>query len=97
VIGLYSLSEGSVKRASEVLHRLLPSARVETNSDITATDRLRALAKRADIFAFAWRKSTHPAFYCAKEARGERGLLQVPGGGAASLVRSVMEQLQPPS
>lgn len=94
LIALYSLSEGSVKRASEVLRKHLPSARVEINSDTTATDRLRALAKRADIFAFAWKKSTHPAFYCAKDARGERDILHAPGGGAASLVKSVMDHLQ---
>jgi hypothetical protein len=95
LVGLYSLSENSAKRASEVLRTLLPGARIEINSDTTATDRLKKLAKRADIFVFAWKKSTHPAFYCVKDARVGQELLLSPGGGAASLVRSVVDSLQP--
>jgi hypothetical protein len=94
LIGLYSLSESSARRAVETLRTLLPSAKIELNADTAATERLRALAKHADIFVFAWKKSTHPAFHCVKDARQGRDLLMPAGGGAASLVRTVTEHLQ---
>lgn len=94
LIGIYTLARGAAVRAKEVLRELLPLARIELNEDIVATDRLKDLAKTADIFVFAWKKSTHQAFYCAKEARGAQELAMAAGGGAASLVRVVIESPQ---
>jgi hypothetical protein len=94
LVGIYTLSEAAGRRARELLGLLLPLARVELNSDLVATDRLEGLARSADIFAFAWRKSSHPAFYCAKAARGDRELAMPAGGGAASIVRTVLQCLQ---
>lgn len=93
LVGIYTLSEASGRRARELLRQLMPLARVEINSDLVATERLEGLARSADVFAFAWKKSSHPAFYCAKGARGERDLLMPLGGGAASIVRSVLEHI----
>ena len=86
LIAIYSLSEASGQRAKDAI-------RVELNSDPVATERLKSLARNAEIFVFAWKKSTHQAFYCAKDARGERGLVMPSGGGAASLVQAVLQQI----
>jgi len=93
LIGIYSLSESSGHRAREALHAVLPAARVELNSDTVATDRLRTLARSADVFVFAWKKSTHQAYYCAKDARGARDLVMPSGGGTASLVQAVLSKV----
>jgi hypothetical protein len=90
LVGIYTLSEASGRRARELLKQLMPSARVDLNSDLVATEKLECLARSADIFAFAWKKSSHPAFYCAKGVRGDRELLMPSGGGAASIVRAVL-------
>lgn len=94
LVGIYTLSETSGRRARELLNELIPLARVELNSDLVATEKLEHLARTADVFAFAWRESSHPAFYCAKGARGERELLMPSGGGTASIVRTVLEHLR---
>lgn len=94
VIGIYTLNEPAGQRAREVIERLLPSARVELSHATAATDRLRQLAKSADLFVFAWKTSTHQAFYCVKEARKDRDVIMPSGGGTASLVRSVLEQVR---
>ena len=91
VIGIYTLNEPAGQRARSVIEELLPAATVELNSDLAASDRLRHLARSADLFVFAWKTSTHQAFYCAKEARKGGDLIMPSGGGTASLVRSVLE------
>jgi hypothetical protein len=94
LVGIYTLSEAAGRRACDLLGLLMPLARVELNSDLVATQKLEGLARSADVFAFAWRKSSHPAFYCAKAARGDRELAMPPGGGAASIVRTVLEHVR---
>lgn len=94
VIGIYTLNEPAGQRARTAIERLMPSARVEVNSDTTASDRLRHLAKSADLFVFAWKTSTHQAFYCAKDARKDRDIIMPSGGGTASLVRSVLAEVR---
>lgn len=97
IVGIYTLSESSGQRAKLALKECLPSARVELNSDTVATDRLKSLAKNADIFVFSWKKSTHQAYYCVKDARGARGLVQPAGGGSASLIQAVLEKVSGPT
>jgi hypothetical protein len=94
VIGIYTLNEPAGQRAREIIEGLLPSAQVELSHATEATDRLRHLAKNADLFVFAWKTSTHQAFYCVKDARKDREVILPPGGGTASLVRSVMNAVR---
>lgn len=93
LIAIYSLARSAAHRARAILAQLMPRATVELNEDLVATERLRTLAKAADIFVFAWRKSTHQAYYCAKEARRDRELAMAPGGGTASIVRLVVDSI----
>lgn len=88
LIGIYTLTETAGHRAREVLRNLLPSAKVEVNGDGVATDRLRHLAAKADIFVFAWRSSKHQAFFCIKEYRGSRPLHMPAGKGSASILQA---------
>jgi hypothetical protein len=93
VIGIYTLNEPAGQRARAAIAQLMPGATVELNSDLTASDRLRHLARTSDLFVFAWKTSTHQAFYCVKEARKDRNIIMPVGGGTASLVKSVLEGL----
>jgi hypothetical protein len=94
VIGIYTLNEPAGVRARTTIEQLLPAARVELNGDLTASDRLRHLARTADLFVFAWRTSTHQAFYCVKDARKDRDIIMPAGGGTASLVKSVLDEIR---
>jgi hypothetical protein len=92
-IGIYSLTEGALQRSLDVLRKYYPRARVEVNNDHEATDRLRSLARNADVFVFAWRSSKHQAFYCIKSARTDREILMALGKGSASIIKCVIDKI----
>jgi S-adenosylhomocysteine hydrolase len=93
LIGIYTLTETAAIRARQFLRKLLPNARVEINSDLASTDRLKHLASNADIFVFAWKSSKHQAYYAAKDARGDRSTLLPLGKGSASILECVLAEL----
>ncbi|QKE37686.1 protein DpdD [Ferrovum myxofaciens] len=93
LIGIYTLTEGAGQRAKSILEKYFPDARVETNKDHAATDRLVALAKNADIFVFAWKSSKHQAYFCVKDARGAKEIVMPSGKGTASIVKSILERI----
>lgn len=93
LIGIYTLTETAAIRARQFLRKLLPNARVEINSDLASTDRLKHLASNADIFVFAWKSSKHQAYYAAKDARGDRNTLLPLGKGSASILECVLSEL----
>ena len=94
VIGIYTLNEAAGQRARSIIGAQLPEATVELNSDLVASEALRNLAKTADIFVFAWKTSTHQAYYCVKDARKNGEVVMPPGGGTASLVKAVLENIR---
>jgi hypothetical protein len=93
LIGIYTLTETAAIRARQFLRNLLPNARVEINSDLASTDRLKHLASSSDIFVFAWKSSKHQAYYAAKDARGDRETLLPLGKGSASILECVLGEI----
>jgi hypothetical protein len=93
LIGIYTLTESAALRARQFLRKILPNARVEINTDMASTDRLKQLASNADIFVFAWKSSKHQAYYAVKDARGDRATLLPLGKGSASILNCVFEEL----
>lgn len=92
-IGIYTLAESAGARAKIALEDLFPGCRVVVNSDLVATAQLSNLAKTAEIFVFAWKSSSHQAFYCVKDARVGNDLIWAPGKGTASILRAISEHL----
>jgi len=93
-IGLYTLTEAAGTRAKAALQELFPDCTVEINSDKVCTSSLSNLARTADIFVFAWRSSSHQAFFCVKDALGGRDPVYAAGKGTASLVHAVRNCVQ---
>ena len=93
-IVIYTLSESAGRRAKTMLQLMLPGSKVTINSDKVATKPLENLAKNADIFIFAWRSSTHPAFYCVKDHVDKNALIMAKGKGTSSIVSAVKEKLR---
>jgi hypothetical protein len=91
LIGIYTLTEAAAQRARATLLEMFPRVRVETNADQVASARLISLAKAADIFVFAWKSSSHQAYYCVKDAMKPREPILPTGKGTASLVRAVLD------
>jgi hypothetical protein len=93
-IGIYTLTEAAGARAKTALKELFPLCVVEVNSDTVSTSSLANLARTADIFVFAWRSSSHQAFFCIKEALSGRDPTYAPGKGTASIVNAVLSAVQ---
>jgi|GEM_PF-1158353 len=92
-IGLYTLAEAAGSRAKVALEKLFPGCKVTLNSDLVCTAQLSSLAKNSDFFVFAWKSSSHQAFYCIKDALRSGDPIWVPGKGTASILRAVVEHI----
>lgn len=92
-IGIYTLAESAGIRAKTALEEVFTGCKVVVNSDLVATTQLTSLAKTSDIFVFAWKSSSHQAFYCVKEALGGAIPIWAPGKGTASILRSIFDHL----
>ncbi len=93
-VAIYTLIGAAGQRAMTVLRRLFPSVNVWLNSDAVCSERLVALAKRADIFVFAWKSSKHQAYYCVKDNRPTNLPLILPQGkGSASILHAVLNAI----
>lgn len=90
-IGIYTLAEAAGVRAKAALENMYPGCRVEINSDLVCTEQLTSLAKGVDLFVFAWKCSSHQAFYCVKDAMVPREPVWAAGKGTASILRAVAE------
>ncbi|NEI59441.1 hypothetical protein GR200_30905 [Rhizobium leguminosarum] len=93
-IGIYTLVEAAGVRAKAELETMFPGVIVSVNGDLVATERLTNLATSADYFVFAWRSSSHAAYYCIKDAMKGRDLILPQGKGTASILRAVIEAVQ---
>ncbi len=92
-IGIYTLAEAAGSRAKAALEKLFPGCKVVVNSDLVATAQLSNLAKVADLFVFAWKSSSHQAFYCVKDALAKGDPIWAPGKGTASILRAVLDHI----
>lgn len=93
-IGIYTLVKTAGDRAKASLEKMFPGCTVKVNSDLVATERLKNLANNADIFVFAWKSSSHAAFYCIKEALPRGEPIWALGKGSASILRAVLDNVQ---
>lgn len=88
-IGIYTLAQSAGSRAKAAIERMFPGCKVEVNSDLICTARLTNMAKTADLFVFAWKSSSHQAFFCVKDALAPREPIWPGGKGTASILRAV--------
>lgn len=96
-VAIYTLDSGTAGRARDMLMLSYPALRVDLNHDQVCTTALRNLAKQVDWFVFAWRCSTHQAWFCVKDSIGEsRKLCWSKGNGAASLAQVLEQRLLAP-
>jgi hypothetical protein len=95
-IAIYTLADAAAARAGEFLTRNFDDVAVEVSNDHVASDRLRALARAADIFVVATRSAKHAAttFIEAQRPPG-RPTLYAAGKGSASLLRAVLSYISP--
>ena len=91
VVGLYSLDENALRRASNILMSELPGVDVRTAADKVSSDRLRSLARNADVMVVATAAAAHAATDAISDARRDRDLTYAAGKGSSSLVSAALE------
>lgn len=94
LIGIYTLATAAGARAKASLEKIFPGSTVEVNSDLVATEKLRNLARTADLFVFAWKSSSHAAFYCVKDELPSGDPIWAAGKGSASIMRAVLDNVR---
>ena len=93
-IGIYTLAEAAGSRARQALEVMFPGCTVDVNSDLVCTAKLTSLAKAADMFVFAWKSSSHQAFYCVKDALTKGEPIWALGKGTASILRAILDNIE---
>jgi hypothetical protein len=88
---LLTMAQSAGARAKAAIERMFPGCKVEVNSDLVCTTKLTNLAKVADLFVFAWKSSSHQAFFCVKDALAPREPVWPSGKGTASILRAVTD------
>jgi hypothetical protein len=95
-VAIYTLTNAAAARAAEFLTRNFDDVVVEVSSDHVATDRLRSLARAADIFVVATRSAKHAATTFIEAQRPpDRPILYAAGKGSASLLRALFSYISP--
>jgi hypothetical protein len=92
-IAVYSLTESVLLRVQSLIERALPGVVVDLCSDKVGSDRLRQLARQADVFLMAPRSAKHAATDFIKANRSDKPLLVASGSGSASLIREFFTHL----
>jgi hypothetical protein len=88
-LALYTLTEGSARRAAFILSSFYPGLEICVNHDKSATSALKNLIVSADYFVFASRSAAHQAFYAITNQR--KDLIYPQGKGSSSIVRCFLE------
>ena len=95
-VAIYTLTEAAAARAAEFLTRNFDDVVVEVSNDHVASDRLRALARAADIFVVATKSAKHAATTFIEAQRPpDRPTLYAAGKGSASLLRALLSYISP--
>jgi hypothetical protein len=94
VVGIYSLSEPSARRAKTVLEGRFPTLDIQLNHEHDDSERLRGLARRADIMAVVIASAKHAATDAIRRHCASDTLLEVGTAGSTGLIRAVVGRLQ---
>ena len=89
VVALYSLMEQAAERAARILRRRHPGLEVVVLTDHVASDRLRSIARTADLVVIVDRAAKHAATEALRATRGSRRTHYAAGKGATSLIEAV--------
>ncbi|WP_163020804.1 protein DpdD [Pseudomonas viridiflava] len=93
-IAIYTLNESSSRQAKAALEVVSPNVIVDCNADHGGTDKLRSLAKNADLFVMTSLSAKHAATDCIREHRVNRPLLYAQGAGVSSILRVIEDYLK---
>lgn len=91
-VAIYTLTEQAGRRAKDLLERRCAGVTVRTSADHVGTDRLREIARNADVFVMVTASAKHAATNFIEAHRPkDRPLLRPDGKGSASIIRTLAD------
>jgi hypothetical protein len=91
-VAIYTLTEEAGRRAKDLLERRCAGVTVRLSTDHVGTDRLRDMARNADVFVMVTASAKHAATNFIEAHRPkDRPLLRPNGKGSASIIRSLAD------
>lgn len=91
LVAIYTLTDAAAVRAADFVSRNFDDVVVEVSNDHVATDRLRALARAADVFVVATRSAKHAATgFIEAQRPPDKPIIYTAGKGSASLIRALL-------
>ena len=94
-IAIYTLTESVSRRVSELLERKFDGVSVTISNAHAATNRLRTMARNADIFLVATSSAKHAATeFISAERPSDKPVLYPQGKGSSSMLRVLYEYLE---
>ena len=92
-IAIYSLTESALRRASEIIKKMIPNITVLTSHDKVGNKRLEGWAKTADIFVIAVSSAKHAATeFITNNRPKEKTTLWADGKGSSSIISALEEK-----
>ena len=95
VIGIYTLTESSGRRAQRFLENWLPGLDVRVSNDHVGTDHLRNIARQSDYLVVAAKSAKHAAtdFIKAERPTDKSPLIYSSGKGSSSIMDALFKEL----
>ncbi len=91
-VAIYTLTEEAGRRVKELLEQRCAGVTVRLSADHVGTDRLRDMARNADVFVMVTASAKHAATNFIEAHRPkDRPLLRLNGKGSASIIRALVE------
>lgn len=94
-IAIYTLTEPAGRRVRDILEQTFPQVVVHLSHDKVGNDRLKQMARDADLFVMVTASAKHAATMFIESHRPkDRPLLRPSGKGSASALRAIREHLR---
>ncbi|RKH43191.1 hypothetical protein D7Y23_29815 [Corallococcus sp. AB050B] len=94
MVAIYTLTESVGQRVRDMLLQTYTGVVVQLSHDKVGNERLKQLARNADLFVMVTASAKHAATLFIEDHRKERPLLRPAGKGSASALRVIHEHLK---
>jgi hypothetical protein len=88
-VAIFTLMPSSAERVSKALKSKYPNIQVDINDDLVSTDRLKALAARAEPVVLVTQSMKHAVFYKISAMISSKKIVYPKGRGSSSILESI--------
>lgn len=94
-VAIYTLTESVGRRVARILMDLYPGMHVQLSHDRAAGERLKGMARNADLFVICWRSAKHAATDFIRQVRPrDKATIYAAGKGSSSILGAIDDHIQ---